>query len=257
MSHEVFGGAMSNERLRDAVLSAGLSPASIGEQMGVDPKTVERWITQSRTPYARHRARVAELLGQRESYLWPESVSQERADRASKSELVELFPRRALITPPEFERLFADAGAFIDILVYAALFLPEQNPHLVDLLRSKGADGARVRILVGDPTSQAVYVRGFEEGIDDAVATKVRNAITLLKRPLAKAKGVNVRLHGTTLYTSIYRGDDEMIANPHIYGLPAAQAPAMRLRRLSAGGLFETYAAMYDRVWENAKPAWT
>src|SRR4051794_27525809 len=29
MSHEVFGGAMSNERLGDAVLSAGLSPASI------------------------------------------------------------------------------------------------------------------------------------------------------------------------------------------------------------------------------------
>src|SRR3954447_25843630 len=143
MSHEVFGGAMSNERLRDAVLSAGLSPASIGEQMGVDPKTVERWITQSRTPYARHRARVAELLGQRESYLWPESVSQERADRASKSELVELFPRRSLIHPDEFKRLFAEAEAFIDVLAFAALFIPEQNPHLVDLIRDKAEGGTR------------------------------------------------------------------------------------------------------------------
>jgi hypothetical protein len=248
---------MSNERLRDAVLNAGHSSLSIGEQLDVDPKTVERWITQGRTPYARHRVRVAELLGQRETYLWPEAVSQARADSASRSELVELFPRRSMIHADEYYRLFADAGSFVDVLVYAALFLPEQNPHLVELLREKAAAGARVRILLGDPSSQAVYVRGLEEGIDDAVATKVRNAITLLKKPLSKAKGVSVRLHGTTLYTSLYRGDDEMIANPHVYGLPAAQAPALHLRRLSAGGLFETYAAMYDRVWESAKPAWT
>ena len=123
-------------------------------------------------------------------------------------------------------------------------------------MRAKGASGTRVRILLGDPESQAVYVRGTEEGIDDAVAIKVRNAITLMRKQLAKAPGVTVRLHGTTLYTSLYRGDDEMIANPHVYGLPAAQAPALRLRRLSAGGLFDTYAAMYDRVWENAKSAW-
>lgn len=247
---------MSNERLRDAILGSGLTTVSLGERIGVDPKTVERWVTRGRTPYARHRVRVAEELGERESYLWPETISQERADRASRSELVELFPRRALVHADEYRRLFADAETFIDILAFAALFLPEQNPHLVDLLRDKAADGARVRVLIGDPNSQAVIVRGYEEGIGDAVAIKVRNSITLLKKSLVKVKGVAVRTHGTTLYTSIYRADDEMLANPHVYGLPAAQAPAMRLRRLAAGGLFDTYAAMYDRVWEDAKPAW-
>lgn len=248
---------MSNERLRDAILGSGLTAVSLGEQIGVDPKTVERWITRGRTPYARHRVRVAEVLGERESYLWPESISQDRADRASRSELVELFPRRAMVHPDEYRRLFADAEAFIDVLAFAALFIPEQNPQLVDLLRQKASEGVRVRILVGDPNSQAVMVRGYEEGIGDAVAIKVRNAQTLLKKSLAKARGVSVRTHGTTLYTSIYRADDDMLANPHVYGLPAAQAPAMRLRRLAAGGLFDTYAAMYDRVWEDAKPAWT
>ncbi len=248
---------MSNERLRDAVLSSGHTASSIAEELDVDPKTVQRWISTERTPYARHRARLAAVLGQRERYLWPDSVSQERADRASRSELVELFPRRSLIHADEYARIFASANAFIDILVYAALFLPEQSPQLIDILPDKASSGTRVRILLGEPTSQAVFVRGIEEGIDDAVAIKVRNAITLLKRPLSKAKGVSVRVHSTTLYTSIYRGDDEMIANPHVYGLPAAQAPALHLRRLSAGGLFDTYAAMYDRVWEAAKPAWT
>lgn len=248
---------MSNERLRDAILGSGLTTVSLGEQIGVDPKTVERWVTRGRTPYARHRVRVAEVLGERESYLWPESISQERADRASRSELVELFPRRSMVHSDEYQRLFADAEAFIDVLAYAALFIPEQNPHLVELLCEKASAGVRVRVLIGDANSQAVMVRGYEEGIGDAVAIKVRNALTLLKKSLGKASGVNVRTHGTTLYTSLYRADDDMLANPHVYGLPAAQAPAMRLRRLAAGGLFDTYAAMYDRVWEDAKPAWT
>lgn len=125
---------MTNERLRDAVLSAGQSAASVGERIGVDPKTVERWITQGRVPYGRHRRSVSEFLGQRETYLWPEATSQERVDRASRSELVELFPRRSLIQPAEFERLFSRAGTFIDVLIYAALFMPEQNPQLVELL---------------------------------------------------------------------------------------------------------------------------
>lgn len=247
---------MTNERLRDAIFGSGRSPVTLGEEIGVDPKTVERWITQDRTPYARHRVRVAETVGERESYLWPDSITPERADAASRGELVELHPHRSLIHPDEFKRLFGDAEAFVDVLMYAGLFLPEHNPHLVDLLRDKGADGVRVRILVGDPNSQAVMVRGYDEGIGDAVSIKVRNSITLLKKQLANARGVTVRMHGTTLYTSIYRGDDDMIANPHVYGLPAAQAPAMHLRRLAAGGLFDTYAAMYDRVWEDATPAW-
>src|SRR5205085_11649959 len=98
------------------------------------------------------------------------------------------------------KRLFGDAEALIDILMFAGLFLPEHNPHLIDLLRDKAADGVRVRILVGDPNSQAVMVRGYDEGIGDAVAIKVRNSITLLKKQLSKAKGVTVRAHGTTLY---------------------------------------------------------
>ncbi|MFL6023913.1 MAG: XRE family transcriptional regulator [Marmoricola sp.] len=248
---------MSNERLRDAIHGSGLTHATLSEQLGVDPKTVERWVLKGRAPHARHRVRVAQLVGERESYLWPDSISAERADLASRGELVELFPRRSMIHPDEFKCLFGDAEAFIDILMFAGLFLPEHNPHLIDLLRDKAADGVRVRILVGDPNSQAVMVRGYDEGIGDAVAIKVRNSITLLKKQLSKAKGVTVRAHGTTLYTSIYRGDDDMIANPHVYGLPAAQAPAMHLRRLAAGGLFDTYATMYDRVWEDAKPAWT
>ena len=44
---------MPNERLRDAILRTGLTPSSWPTSIGVDPKTVERWITQDRMPYPR------------------------------------------------------------------------------------------------------------------------------------------------------------------------------------------------------------
>lgn len=249
---------MANERLRDALAQRGLDSVVVGERLGVDPKTVQRWVTQSRAPYPKHRAQLSALLQESETWLWPDSVTPERQEAASRSEVVQVHPRRSSISGEDWLRIFDAATTFIDLLVYAGLFLPEQTPTIIDVMKAKAADGARVRLLLGDPECRAVELRGEEEGIgSQAVATKVRNSLQLLRRPLHKAPGVQVRLHRSTLYTSIYRSDDTMIANPHVLGLPAAQAPAIHLRRLSAGGLFDTYASMYDRVWDEAVPAWT
>ena len=248
---------MANERLRDALRRSGFSSARLAAELDVDRKTVERWVSLGRVPYARHRQAVGSLLQEAESWLWPDALSQARADEASRSEVVEVLPRRAAIPGHVWLRFFEDACAFVDILVYAGLFLPEQTPAAINVMRGKAEAGARVRLLLGDPDSDAVRLRGQEEGIGDAVATKSANALALLRRPLRGVSNVQVRLHGTTLYTSIYRADDKMIANTHVHGLPAAQSPALSLRRLSAGGLFDTYAAMYDRIWDGAEPAWT
>lgn len=249
---------MVNERLRDAVLRSGRHSDDLAAAVGVDPKTVQRWITRDRIPYARYRHQVSQLLGESETWLWPDAVSQEHRDAASRSELVQIYARRSELGPQDFRRLVVGADTFIDFMFYAALWLPEQLPQLPGVLAEKGAGGTRVRLLLGDPRSPGVAQRGVEEGIgEDTIGTKIRNALALLEKSLRKARGVDVRLHGTTLYTSIYRGDDEMFANPHVLGLPAAQSPVLHLRRLAAGGLFDTYSAMYDRVWESAKPAWS
>lgn len=248
---------MANERLRAALNTSGHSYESLGERIGVDPKSIERWVTLDRVPHGRNRRRAAEALEEREGWLWPSALSAAQTERAARSELVQLYPRRSMLTLDDWSRMFGKAAAFVDILVYAGLFLPEQLPSAVDLINAKAADGVRVRLLLGDPDCQAVAVRGTEEGIGDAVATKIRNSLALFKRTLTDAPSVGVRLHSTTLYTSIYRVDDEMIANPHVVGLPAGQSPALHLRRLAAGGLFDTYAAAYDGVWDEARPAWT
>ena len=46
---------MANDRLRDSLHANGLAPGDLADELGVDPKTVERWITKSRIPYPRYR----------------------------------------------------------------------------------------------------------------------------------------------------------------------------------------------------------
>ncbi|MGI9616689.1 MAG: hypothetical protein ACR2QO_27480, partial [Acidimicrobiales bacterium] len=66
---------------------------------------------------------------------------------------------------------------------------------------------------------------------------------------------MGIRLHATTLYNSIFRFDDEMLVNTHVYGIPAAHAPVMHLRRLSGGELFDIYQISFEAVWGVAVPA--
>ena len=61
-------------------------------------------------------------------------------------------------------------------------------------------------------------------------------------------------MHATTLYNSIYRFDDAMLVNTHVYGLTAAQAPLLHLRRLDGGVLFDTYLNSFQAAWEVARP---
>jgi hypothetical protein len=63
-----------------------------------------------------------------------------------------------------------------------------------------------------------------------------------------------MRLHSCTLYASLFRYDDEIIANPHAYGEPASANPALHLRRLDGGQVAAHYAGCFERVWESAKP---
>lgn len=246
---------MANERLREAILKAGLTPYGLAEKLGVNPKTAERWVTLDRAPYPRHRHAIAALLRERETYLWPEAVTPERAARVAESELVHIYPRRAAVPNDLWGRLVEQATERIEILVYAGLFLPEQVPSLIRTLRAKAEAGATVRILLGDPESEAVAARGAEEGIGDAMAGKVRNVLAFYNQ-LRDVEKVSARFHSTTLYNSVYRFDDEMLVNTHAYGFPAAHAPVLHLRRLSAGELFGTYADSVDRVWSSGRPVW-
>jgi hypothetical protein len=244
----------TNDRLGDAMSAAGMSPYDLAARIGVDPKTVERWITQGRTPYPRHRREVAALVKESEPYLWPAALSTDRRTEAAESEIVHVYPHRAAIPGETWTRLFDGAQDQIDVLVYAALFLPEQQPKLVKRLCRRAKDGVRIRFLLGDPDCDAVARRSEEERIGDAISAKIRNVLSFFESH-ASHGCVDLRLHRTTLYTSIYRFDRTMFVNHHVLGLPAAHAPVMHLRQLDSGDLFTTYTDAFERVWAGAEPA--
>ncbi|PZG12123.1 hypothetical protein C1I95_26525 [Micromonospora craterilacus] len=61
-----------NQALRAALADAGETVESLAEQVGVDPKTVARWITPGRVPHPRHRAAAAVALRREIGDIWPD-----------------------------------------------------------------------------------------------------------------------------------------------------------------------------------------
>ena len=242
---------MPNERLRAALLEHGVTPAALGGKLGVDQKTVERWIS-GRIPYRRHRYAVAAELGMDEAYLWPDALSQDQVTAASHSEVLAIYPHRTVVPRELWERLFSHPEREIGVLVYSGLFLAE-DADLQRTLADKAASGVRVRVLLGDPESSQVAERGADEGMGDGMGSKIRNVL-VLTRKLRGVEGAEFRFHRTVLYNSIYRGDDQLLVNTHIYGFPAAQAPVWHLRKVAGGEIASTYLESFERVWESAVP---
>lgn len=108
----------------------------------------------------------------------------------------------------------------------------------------------RIRLVFGDPDSEATIARGREEEID--LAARVRLSLQMVA-PLLGVEGIEVRLHAATLYNSIFRSDDMMLTNTHVYGAPAAQSPVLHLQQIPGGRLFDHYARSYERVWDQAR----
>ncbi len=63
-----------NDVLRLALAGAGMTANDLADRIGVDPKTVQRWVSRGRVPHPRHRFASAEVLGQPIDTLWPEAV---------------------------------------------------------------------------------------------------------------------------------------------------------------------------------------
>ncbi|MEU8071457.1 DUF5919 domain-containing protein [Micromonospora sp. NPDC049151] len=243
---------MANKRLRDALERSRISLAELALFTECDVKTVSRWLG-GRVPHPRTRFKIAKRLKEDEEYLWP-GARRAADDTSNSAGMVQFYPTRGAVPHNLWDRLLDEATDDVDILVYVGMFLTEK-PDLLDRLRGKANAGARIRILLGDRDSSAVKQRSIEEGIGrETISAKIDHANAFF-RPLRGVAGVEVRSHSTVLYNSIYRFDREMIVNPHVYGKTAPMAPAMHLRKTATYGLFDTYAASFEAVWESSRPS--
>ena len=168
-----------NEPLRRALLRARLREDDVAARLGIDPKTVRRWIN-GRVPYPHNRAAIAELVGADQAELWPDAGGPLAAP-SRPEELGTVYSHRWTVPREVWERLFGSAERGIDILAYSALFLAEDT-GILRILAEKGRAGVSVRMALGDPDGPHAAERGQEEGIGDAVPAKIRNALTLTGR---------------------------------------------------------------------------
>jgi transcriptional regulator with XRE-family HTH domain len=244
-----------NERLRTTMLRAGLTVDDLAQCAQVDAKTVERWLGNGRTPHRQHRWATARRLGVDETYLWPEVLSRSpgRRQEAGRSELVALYPDRASVPRELWLRLLNEVQERLDVLVFSGTFYAQTQPRIASALADAAKRGTQVRLCFGDPTAEAVAVRDGEEGIAGTLAAKIRSALTYY-RSLIEVDGCEVRLHSTTLYASVFRYDDEILANPHVYGEPGSANPVLHLRRLDGGMVADHYMTSFERVWGTAMP---
>jgi transcriptional regulator with XRE-family HTH domain len=230
----------------------------LAERLGYSPDRVKQVETGAYPPSAAYLSRWTAIYGPLDhevQALWDlVTATNGVAGTADTDEVIRVYPRRAHVPAGLWRDLFASARERIDILVYAGVFLHESYPEFTSLLRTASQAGCTIRILLGDPDAPAVIARGQEERFGHGIQTRCRIAL-LHYQPLIGLPGIQVHLHGTTLYNSIYRADQQLLVNTHVYGHNAYDAPILHLRQRVPGGLFDTYTVSFDAVWAASTPA--
>ena len=158
-----------NEPLRRALLRARLREDDVAARLGVDPKTVRRWLN-GRVPYANNRAALANLVGADEADLWPDA-SGPLAARVRPEELEAVYPHRWSI-PREVWTRFFEGGRTRDRHPRLQCPVPRRGGGHPAHPADKGRAGVTVRIALGDPDSPRVAERGDVEDIDEDIARR-------------------------------------------------------------------------------------
>ena len=241
-----------NTRLRESMEARRVTVKRISEQTQVDPKTVQRWVN-GRVPHTQHRWKVAEILNEREDYLWPNEGNEQNTALAKTDEILAAYGKRADVPVEAWWNLFKKSEKNIDLLGFALLFLPEQHPGLSNLLVEKSKKGCLIRIAVADPKCHYVKERDDEEKLEGTLQARIVSTLRHF-RELQNCPNVMMRYHRSPMYNSTFRFDDEMFVTPHLYGLHGNKAPLLHIRRLSNDGLYKCFHDSFEALWATTIP---
>ena len=222
-----------NESLCRALIAARLGEEDVAARLGVDPKTVRRWL-EGRVPYRRYRWALAAMLGLDDAVLWPAL----RGRRDRPDEVVAVYPRRDDVPAGAWVRLLGSARHQIGVLGGGGPFLARHfgvRPVLLERARA----GARVRICLRDP---------------DASGSAHDAGALAFFAPLA-SHGVLVRLQTSEPYGGMVFADEELLVVQRAWGVPEGLCPVLHLRRCQGSGLFAFYLQSFERAWAIARPA--
>lgn len=244
---------MANDRLRAAMQAAHLDIEDVASAVGVDPKTVQRWLA-GRIPRPRHRWALVDLLGEQEELLWLRDGGSAVAAKQT-AEIVAAYAHRVDAPLTLWSRLLFRSRQQIDLLGYAMLFLPEQHPDMPAFIAERCETGAlKVRIALMDPDCEETRRRDDLERLGGTLPARIRTTLQHFG-PLRTCPGVELRFVEVPLYNAVYRFDDQMLVTPYLYAKHGFQHPLLHLRRLGGYGLFVGYAEQFEALWSAARPA--
>jgi transcriptional regulator with XRE-family HTH domain len=247
---------VANERLRRAITQAGLDTDQLAVLADVDVRTVYRWVA-GRIPYARHRAKLTEILGREEHELWPEVGQPSGQD--VRAEILGAWAHANDLGAPDWRALLKDAVEQIDLLGYALLDIL-QSPGVTDLLRSKAASGCQVRILIPAADSVFLDAAAHELGRDEQDyigRTQLQREIELTRaylEPLLGTEAIDAWEYYADRAYTILRSDDQMLLALALHGTPSATSPLVQLRRRAPDGLFDQLATHLDQLAAASQP---
>jgi hypothetical protein len=210
----------------------------------------------------RHRGRAARALAVDETDLWPE-VKPVAVSENPVREITGAYPT-GLTDPniPDRQELLDTASERIELLDLTLHHLLTR-PGVIDQLAARPAAGVAVRILLGDPGSfwamtqdqDDLHPHDPNDHEDEGTGSQREHQLVReLLEPLLAIRGVEVREFVAQRFNSMIRVDEQMLLTLHTHATPTTQAPTLLLRRGQEGGLFDRFAAHFQRIWEDAEP---
>jgi transcriptional regulator with XRE-family HTH domain len=235
-------------RLRDALRAGGWTNERLAHAVGVDPKTVDRWLNRGRTPHRNTATHTAAVLGLDPLDLWP--GLHRPTTRTPSPGVCRVWARRTDAPTALWWDLFTGARREIDVLCRTGMFLHEQLPGLPALLTDKARQGCTIRLAISDP--RPLPDRDADQDPFDPEDIPALHQASLDRfASLTDRPGISLRTHSTTTDTDLYRADDDLLLLHRLPGLPTARAPLWHLHN-ARGGLFDTHLTSFERLWAYA-----
>lgn len=246
---------MPNVALREAMTNARMNEQALARHVGVDVKTVARWVAQDdRLPHPRHRWAACEALGADESVLWPDAI-RSAVKTGPDREVAAVYPYRSAVPLSHWRKLITAATRDITFAGYTSYFLWIEQPNLGAALRRKAGQGCKVRFLVGDPGSEVTRQREEAEGTSLTVSTRIAVTLEQLER-LRDVDGIEARFSDRHIALSAFVFDDDMIVTPHLANLAGHNSPAFHFHRHQDDGVFDRFAMHVNALWDMGRDVW-
>jgi transcriptional regulator with XRE-family HTH domain len=243
---------VTNDRLRAALQNASIDAEQLADAVGVDYKTVQRWVS-GRQPRGRYRAAVAAALGVSERELWPEAAVEPK-DGGGRMELVGAFARSDDVLAPDWKTAITEAGERIDLLDYTLIRILG-TPGIRDVLSAKAKAGCQIRLLISYATrarlAQDIPLNTPYDDDPPAAMAEIARSRAIINQ-LTEHDNIQARKFAAMRFNTIVRTDQRMLVTLHLWGVNGQQAPVIHLKALDHPGLFDQFAQHYEHIWQHA-----